>query len=130
MPDLPIVALVITAAALGVLAGSLFLLPFVRRWTAQAREAGRAARDGEIAVLAAQREAAGSRADELQRRVDRFEREWTAAEQNLRQLTANAARHQADAERLKHDLGEASRSRDGIQQRLEDLSARYAALEA
>ncbi len=130
MPDLPLVVLVTVAAGLGILAGALIVLPFVRRWTAQARETGRAARDGEIAVLAAQREAAGSRADELQRRVDRFERDSAATERNVRQLTAHAAAQQAHAERLKHDLAEACRSRDGVQQRLEDLSTRYAALEA
>jgi len=128
--NLPPIVLVIVAAAAGLVAGALLVFVLARRWTAAARESGRAARDGEIAVLAAQREAEASRATELQRRVDRFEREWAAAEHNARQLTAHAATQQAHAERLRHDLAEACRGRDGVQQRLEDLSSRYAALEA
>jgi len=128
--NLPALVLVIVAAAAGLLAGAFLVFVLARRWIAAAREAGRAARDGEIAVLAAQREAEGSRATELQRRVDRFEREWAAAEQSLRQLTAHAASQQTHAERLKQDLDEACRGRDGVQRRLEDLSTRYAALEA
>ena len=130
MSNLPALVLVIVAAAAGLLAGAFLVFVLARRWIAAAREAGRAARDGEIAVLAAQREAEGSRATELQRRVDRFEREWAAAEQSLRQLTAHAASQQTHAERLKQDLDEACRGRDGVQRRLEDLSTRYAALEA
>jgi DNA recombination protein RmuC len=128
--NLPPLVLVIVAAAAGLIAGGLLVFVLARRWIAQARESGRAARDGEIAVLAAQRESEASRATELQRRIDRFEREWAAAEQNVRQLTAHAAAQQTHAERLKHDLAEACRGRDGVQMRLEDLSARYAALEA
>ena len=130
MPNPAPLVFVIVAAVAGLVAGALLVLLLARRWIAAAREAGRAARDGEIAVLAAQREAEASRATELQRRVDRFERDWAAAEQNVRQLTAHAAAQQTHAERLKHDLAEACRGRDGVQLRLEDLSARYAALEA
>jgi DNA recombination protein RmuC len=130
VPNLPPIVLVLAAAAAGLLAGALLVIVLARRWIAAARDSGRVARDGEIAVLASQRESAATRADELQRRIDRFEREWTAAERNLRELTAHAAAQQTHAERLKNDLAEACRNRDGVQQRFEVLSTRYAALEA
>jgi DNA recombination protein RmuC len=122
--NLPPIVLVIVAAAAGLVAGGFLVFVLARRWIAGARESGRAARDGEIAVLAAQRESEASRAMDLQRRVDRFERDWAAAEQNVRQLTAHAAAQQTHAERLKNDLVEACRGRDGVQQRLEDVSTR------
>jgi DNA recombination protein RmuC len=130
VPNLPSNVLVIIAGAVGFLVGAFGVFAWARRWIAQAHEAGRASRDGEVAVLAGKYDAVSSRATELERRIERFERDWTAAEQNVRQLTAHAATHQAHAERLSRDLVEACRSRDGFQQRLEDLTGRHAALEA
>ena len=130
MPNLPPNVLVFIAAAVGVLVGALGVFAWARRWIAQAHEAGRASRDGEVASLAGKYDAVSSRGTDLDRRIERFERDWTTAEQNVRQLTAHAATHQAHAERLTHDLVEACRSRDGFQQRLEELTGRHAALEA
>jgi len=130
VPNLPPVFLALIAAGIGILAGALVVFALARRWIAQARETGRASRDGEIGVLAEKFDGASNRAMELERRIARFERDWTAAEQNVRQLTAHAATHQAHAERLTRDLADACRSRDGFQQRLEDLTGRHAALEA
>ncbi|HEV7489281.1 MAG TPA: DNA recombination protein RmuC [Rhodanobacteraceae bacterium] len=130
MPDLPPVALAIVAALIGVLVGALIVLAFARRWVARALAAGRAARDGEVAVLIEQRDAATARTADLSRRIERFESEWPGAEQTRRQLTAHAATQQAHAERLTIDLADARRSRDDLQQRLQDLSGRYASLEA
>jgi DNA recombination protein RmuC len=130
VPNPPEVALAMIAAAVGVLAGALVVLAFSRRWTARARADGSASRDGDVAVLAEKYEAAARRSAELERRIERFERDGSAAEQNVRQLTAHAAAQQAHAERLARDLAEANRARDGVQARVEDLSRRYAALEA
>jgi DNA recombination protein RmuC len=130
VPNLPPVVVALVAAGIGVLVGALVVFALARRWIAEARKSGRAARDGEVAVLAGKYDAASSRATEFERRIERFERDWTAAEQNVRQLTAHAATHQAHAERLARDLVDACRSRDGFQQRLEDLTGRHAALEA
>jgi DNA recombination protein RmuC len=128
--NLPPAALAIIAAVIGLILGALIVLAIARRWAAQAHAAGRAARDGEIAVLIEQRDASLSRSTDLTRRIERFESDWSSAEQNRRQLTGHAATQQAHAERLTIDLADARRSRDELQQRLHDLSGRYASLEA
>ena len=116
MPNLsPDLALVV-AALFGVVAGALAVFLLIRRRRAQDRR-------GEIAVLTSQR-------DELARRVARFEDEGTAAEANLRVLTRQSATHEAHATRLAQEVADARRARDGLQQRLEDLTARHSALEA
>ena len=130
MPNFPSDVVVVLSAVAGLVLGALVALILARRWAARAHAAGRTARDGEVGILTEQRDAATGRVAELARRIERFERDWSAAEQNVRQLTAHAATQQTHAERLKNDLSDACRSRDGFQQRLEELSSRYAALEA
>ncbi|HVT33132.1 MAG TPA: DNA recombination protein RmuC [Rhodanobacteraceae bacterium] len=130
MPNLtPLVALIAGLAA-GVLAGIAIVLFASRRRSARAHAAGRASRDGEIAVLAEQRSAAAARADELAHRVDRFERDAETSTRDLREAAARAAGQQARAERLESDLVEARRIREGLQHRIDALSASHAALEA
>lgn len=125
----PIVWLVVAAIA-GLLLGVLVLWLFSRCWVAQAQASGRASRDTEIAILAEQREAATSRGDELAERIQRYERDWSAAEQNLRKLTAHAAAQQTQAEQYSHQLADARHGRDEAQSRLIDLTRTHAALEA
>ncbi|MEO7325706.1 MAG: DNA recombination protein RmuC [Dokdonella sp.] len=117
--------------ALGGLAlGALVLYLAARGWVATAHAAGRASRDAESATLSEQRDAAAERADGFAARVERYERDWDQAEQNLRKLTALAATHQAQAERLGHELADTRRGRDDAQTRLVDLTRQHAALEA
>ena len=130
MPDLSPPVLAIVAAAVGILIGALVVAVLARRWIAQARAAGHAARDGEVAVLAEQRDAALARGAELARRIERFEQDWSKAEENLRALTKQAAMHEASGVRLAHELADACRARDSLQQRLEDMTHRHSALEA
>ncbi|MGH8173167.1 MAG: DNA recombination protein RmuC [Rhodanobacteraceae bacterium] len=130
MLNLPPLVLTILALCTGFAAGALAISILARRWTERAGEAGRSGRDAEVAVLAEQRDAAAARCSELGARVERFEREWSAAEQNLRTLTAHAATQQTHAQRLVQELGETQRSRDESQSRSSDLASRYAALEA
>ncbi|HVV96697.1 MAG TPA: DNA recombination protein RmuC, partial [Rhodanobacteraceae bacterium] len=130
MPNLtPFVASLVGVVA-GILVATLIAWLVARRREAQAHAAGRTSRDGEIAVLAEQRSAAVARADELSRRVERFEREVETSARTLRESAAHAAAQQARAERLESDLAEARRIRDGLQHRLDALSASHAALEA
>jgi DNA recombination protein RmuC len=130
VPNLPPLVLLILALGAGFAAGALTIYLVARRWSARASEAGRSSRDAEVAVLVEQRDAAASRCSELIARVERFERDWSAAEQNLRTLTAHAATHQAQAQRLAQELADACRTRDDSQARSADLANRYAALEA
>ncbi|MFC4821372.1 DNA recombination protein RmuC [Dokdonella ginsengisoli] len=130
MPDLPLPVLLGLAALAGFVVGLLLLYLASRRWVARAHEAGRSSRDTDVAVLAGQREAAAARADELAERLQRYERDWSAAEQNLRKLTAHAAAQQSQAEQLGHQLADARRSRDDAQGRLVELTRTHAALEA
>jgi DNA recombination protein RmuC len=111
-PDLAL----FVAAAVGVIAGAVAVFLLVRRGHAHSR-------NGEIAVLTSQR-------DELARRVARFEDESTTSEANFRMLTRQSATHEAHATRLTQELADARRARDGLQQRLEELTARHSALEA
>lgn len=120
----------IVAAVVGVLIGALVALMFVSRRVAEAREAGRAARESEIAVLAEQRDAALGRGNELGRRIERFEQEWSRAEENLRALTRQAATHEANSARLATELADARHTRDDLQRRLEQMAHRHSALEA
>jgi DNA recombination protein RmuC len=130
VPNLtPFVASLVGVVA-GILVATLIAWLVARRREAQAHAAGRTSRDGEIAVLAEQRSAAVARADELSRRVERFEREVETSARNLRESAAHAAAQQARAERLESDLAEVRRIRDGLQHRLDALSASHAALEA
>ena len=130
MPNLPPAAFAIVAALIGAVVGALIVLAVARRWTARANLAGRSARDSEVAVLIEQRDAATARGADLTRRIERLESDWSSAEQSRRQLTAHAATQQAHAERLAVDLADARRRRDDLQQHLQELSGRYASLEA
>jgi DNA recombination protein RmuC len=130
VPNLTPFLATFAAFAAGVLVTVLIAWLVAQRRTARAHAAGRASRDGEIAVLAEQRSAAAARADELARRVDRFERDAEANARDLREAAAQAAAQQARAERLEADLAEARRVRDTLQHRLDALAASHAALEA
>lgn len=128
--NLPLPFLLAVAGVVGLVAGWLLSWLLSRRWLADARAAGHASRDAEVAMLVAQRDAAAGEAGALQARVARYERDWTQAEQNLRKLTAHAATQQAQAERLGHELADARRGRDDAQVRLVELTRTHAALEA
>ncbi|WP_348059163.1 DNA recombination protein RmuC [Dokdonella sp.] len=101
-----------------------------RGWIDSAHAAGAAGRDAQAASLGEQRDAAAARADEFAARVERYERDWSQAEHTLREVSSRAAAHQAQAERLGHELADARRSRDDAQARLVDLTRQHAALEA
>ena len=120
----------IVAAVVGVLVGALVVLMFASRRIGEARESGRTARDGEIAVLTEQRDAAVTRGNELARRIERFEQEWSRAEENLRSLTRQSATHEATSARLAMELADARHTRDDLQRRLEDVTRKHSALEA
>ena len=130
MPNLPPAVLLLLAALAGLLAGLLLLYLIARGWIARAQLAGRASRDAEVATLAEQREAAVTRGSELAARIERYERDWNSAEQNLRKLSAHAASQQTQAEQLGHQLADARRGRDEAQVRLVELTRQHAALEA
>jgi DNA recombination protein RmuC len=134
MPGFPQLIIYAACVLAGVLLG--LLLARIGRSTrlAAAREEGRAsghaARDPEFATLAAQQVALEARRAELSARVERYERDWTAAEQTLRQTTADAARSQADAARMTAELADLRVERDTATSQLRELSARHAAVEA
>ncbi len=128
--NLPLSVLLGLSAAGGFVLGLLLLWLLSRRWSADAHAAGRLSREAEIATLAEQREAAVTRGDEFAERLQRYERDWSAAEQNLRRLTAHAATQQAQAEQANLQLAEARRGRDDAQARLVELTRTHAALEA
>lgn len=130
MSNLPLSVLLAAAGIAGLVVGGLLLWLLSRRWLAEAREAGRASREAEVAMLAAQRDAAGASAEAAQARIARYERDWAQAEQNLRKLTAHAATQQAQAERLGQELADARHGRDDAQARLVELTRTHAALEA
>jgi DNA recombination protein RmuC len=130
VPDLPLTLGLLLAGAGGFTAGSLLLALLSRRWSREAGAAGRASREPEIAALGMQLEAAAARAQAAEARIERYERDWAQAEQNLRQLSAQAAAQQAQAERLAHELAGVARVRDESQARLVELTGRHAALEA
>jgi len=124
-------ALVAVLAALcGLFVGALFIFWLSRRWIESAHATGAAGRDAQAAALTEQRDAASARADEFAARVERYERDWSRAEQTLRDVLSQAAAHQAHGERLGLELGDARRSRDDAQARLVDLTRQHAALEA
>lgn len=120
----------VLAAVAGLLAGTILVYLLARRWVAAAHAAGRMSREGELAALAGQRDAAGARADELAARFDRLERETGEVERALRRSAEQAAAHGAEAQRLGHELADTRRVRDEAQQRLVELTRRHAALEA
>lgn len=130
MQELVPIAWLAAATAAGLILGVLVVYLASRRWIAQAHASGRASRDAEIAILAEQREAAATRSEELTERIQRYERDWAAAEQNLRKLTAHAAAQQTQAEQVGHQLADARRARDEAQARLVELTRAHAALEA
>lgn len=129
MSSFPSIDLILAGLA-GFIAGLLAAWPAVRSRIARAHADGRASRDAEIATLGGQRDAEARRAEEFAARIQRYEHEWTQAEQNLRKVTAHAAAQQAQAERLARDLADARRARDEAQAQLVDLTGRHAALEA
>lgn len=120
----------VLAAVAGLLAGTILVYLLARRWVAAAHAAGRMSREGELAALAGQRDAAGARADELAARFDRLEREAGEVERALRRSAEQAAAHGAEAQRIGHELADTRRVRDEAQQRLVELTRRHAALEA
>lgn len=122
--------LLILVALGGFALGALVIYLASRRWVSNAHAAGRISRDAENATLSEQRDGAVERADGLAERVERYERDWEQAEQNLRKLTAHAATQQAQAERLAHELADTRRGRDEAQTRLVDVTRQHAALEA
>lgn len=130
MQNIPLFAQLILAALVGLLTGFLMLYLASRRWIARAHEAGRAGRDAEVATLSAQRDAEFNRANESAARIERYERDWTQAEQNLRRVSAHAAAQQAQAERLGHEVADVRRGRDDAQVQLVDLTRKHAALQA
>ena len=106
----------------------LFLVS--RRWLAAAHVAGRGSRDGEVATLTEQRDAGSARIGELSARIQRYENDWSQAEQNLRRISAHAAAQETQAQRLEHELADTRRVRDDAQVRLVELTRQHAALEA
>lgn len=118
------------SSAAGLLAGAILVYLLAQRWIATAHVAGRSSREGELAALAVQRDAADARADDLAGRLARLEQEAGQVEQALRRSTEQAAAHGAQAQRLGQELADTRRVRDDAQQRLVDLTGRHAALEA
>ena len=90
MSPFPSIDLILAGLA-GFIAGLLAAWPAVRSRIARAHADGRASRDAEIATLGGQRDAEARRAEEFAARIQRYEHEWTQAEQNLRKVTAHAA---------------------------------------
>lgn len=125
----PAVLLILVALG-GVLLGALAVYLASLRWSAAAHAQGRSSRDAEVATLSEQRDAASDRASGLSARIERYERDWGSAEQNLRKVSAHAAAQQAQAERFEHELTDVRRHRDDAQTRLVDLTRQHAALEA
>ncbi|MEO7063619.1 MAG: DNA recombination protein RmuC, partial [Dokdonella sp.] len=125
----PAVLLILVALG-GLLLGAVAVYLASRRWRADSHAQGRSSRDADIATLTEQRDGALDRAGGLAARIDRYEREWGIAEQNLRKVTAHAAAQQAQVERFEHELTDVRRHRDDAQSRLVDLTRQHAALEA
>ncbi len=130
MPNLPPMLFLLLAALAGLIAGLLLLYLVSRRWVGQAQHAGRASRDAEVATLSEQRESAVARGGELAARIERYERDWSSAEQNLRKLSAHAAAQQTQAEQLGHQLPMRGAAATMRRTRLVDLTRQHAALEA
>ncbi len=130
MQNLSPAVLLIFAALAGLVLGALALYLASRRWIAGAHASGGSSRDAEVATLTGQRDAATSRTGEMAARIERYERDWSLAEQNLRKISAHAAAQQAQAERFGHELSDVRRSRDDAQTRLVELTRQHAALEA
>ena len=125
----PAVLLILVALG-GLLLGAVAVYLASRRWRADSHAQGRSSRDADIATLTEQRDGALDRVGGLAARIDRYEREWGIAEQNLRKVTAHAAAQQAQVERFEHELTDVRRHRDDAQTRLVDLTRQHAALEA
>ncbi len=130
MPTISLPVLLFLAALAGFLAGLLTLYVVSRRWLASSHTAGRGSRDGEVATLSEQRDAATGRVGELSARIQRYETEWTRAEESLRKTGAHAAAQEAQAQRLEHELADTRRVRDDAQAHLVELTRKHAALEA
>jgi len=130
VPTYPPLVLILAGVVAGLVAGVLLAWLALRARVADAHADGRASRDAEVATLGGQRDAEARRAEEFAARIQRYEHEWTLAEQNLRKVTAHAAAQQAQAERLGRELADARRLRDETQGQLVDLTGRHAALEA
>lgn len=130
MPNLTPDLLAILCLLAGFVVGAIVFLWLAARWRRDANAAGRSSRDAEVALLSGQRDAESARADAAAARIERFERDWTQAEQNLRKFSAHAAAQQAQAERLGNELADVRRVRDDAQSRLVELTSRHAALEA
>ncbi len=128
-PSLSIVTSILVALA-GFVAGLALIYLLARRWIAAAHAAGLASRDAEVATLTEQRDATHQRADDFGARIERYERDWSQAEQNLRKVSTHAAAQEAHAQRLGHELLDAQRSRDDAQSRVVDVTRQHAALEA
>lgn len=125
----PAVQLIFAALA-GLLLGAMALYFASRRWIAGAHASGRSSRDAEVATLTVQHDAATDRSGQMAARIERYERDWSLAEQNLRKMAAHAAAQQAQAERFEHELTDVRRNRDDAQSRLVELTGQHAALEA
>lgn len=120
----------LVGALVGVIAGLLLARLGSSRRVAEARAAGRAERDAEVAALTAHGEAAAARTAALERECERLQGERLAHERSLRDAAAQVAAHRATVDNLRRELGEAARVRDGAQARLIELSSTHAALEA
>jgi DNA recombination protein RmuC len=123
---LPLAGAAILLLALGALLAWLVL----RGRVARAFDAGRASRDGELASLAEQRDAARTRNAELEAGIRRHETAVQVAERSLRDAAAQAAAAQARLEQLLPELAEARGARDDAQARLVRLTGEHASLRA
>jgi len=130
VPNLTPELLAIVCLLGGFAVGAIVFLWLASRWRRDAHASGRASRDAEVASLAGQRDAESARAESAAARIERFERDWTQAEQNLRKFSAHAAAQQAQADRLGNELADVRRVRDDAQTRLVELTRKHAALEA
>lgn len=118
------------AAILAFAIGSLLTWLVLRGRVPRAFAMGRASRDGELAMLAEQRDAARVRVADLGTDLERQETAAQAAERNLREATARAAAAQARVEQLQSELGQARGARDDAQARLVGLTGEHASLRA
>lgn len=130
MPNLTPEFLAIVCLLGGFVVGAIVFLLLASRWRRDAHANGRASRDAEIAAIAGQRDAESARAHAAAARIERFERDWMQAEQNLRKFSAHAAAQQERAEQIGNELADVRRVRDDAQTRLVELTRKHAALEA
>lgn len=122
-----------TLAAVAILAfaiGALLAWLVLRGRLPRAFATGRASRDGDLAILAEQRDAARERIAQLGADLDRHQAAAQLAERNLRESAALAAAARARVEQLQSELGETRTARDESQARLIRLTDEHAALRA